>query len=129
MFNPRELQMLISGKPADIDIEDIKKHTVLAGYEEDDSTIGFFWEVLEEMSEDDKQKFIKFVTSVPKAPLLGFSSLNPLFAIRFAGTDTQRLPTASTCINLLKLPRYRTKEELRRKLEDAIRADAGFELS
>lgn len=129
MFNAREMQMLISGKPAAIDIDDLQRNSMLSIYDENEPIIQDFWQVLREMKEEDKQKFIKFVTSVSKAPLLGFGSLNPKFAIRFAGDDVQRLPTSSTCVNLLKLPRYDSKEQLRTKLLEAIRADVGFELS
>jgi hypothetical protein len=34
---------------------------------------------------------------------LGFKELVPNFSIRDAGTDQLRLPTASTCVNLLKV--------------------------
>ena len=40
-----------------------------------------------------------------------------------------RLPTSSTCFNLLKLPNYRKKSTLKDKLRYAINANAGFELS
>ena len=40
-----------------------------------------------------------------------------------------RLPTASTCFNLLKLPNYPSKEVLREKLKQAIANNTGFELS
>jgi ubiquitin-protein ligase E3 C len=33
----------------------------------------------------------------------GFKELNPKFALRDAGLDAARLPTASTCVNLLKV--------------------------
>lgn len=33
----------------------------------------------------------------------GFKELVPNFAIRDAGSDENRLPTASTCVNLLKV--------------------------
>ena len=46
-----------------------------------------------------------------------------------SGTDTERLPTASTCFNLLKLPIYKSKRTLREKLRYAINSGAGFELS
>ena len=46
-----------------------------------------------------------------------------------AGTDTARLPTSSTCFNLLKLPIYKSKRALREKLLYAIHSGAGFELS
>jgi len=43
--------------------------------------------------------------------------------------STDRLPTASTCFNLLKLPSYSKKTILREKLKYAIMSKAGFELS
>ena len=98
-------------------------------------------------------KFLKFVTSCSKPPILGFATLEPPFTVRcvtessrddrytvgsvvsnffrgsVSGTDTQRLPTSSTCFNLLKLPLYKSKRILREKLEYALQAGAGFELS
>ena len=59
----------------------------------------------------------------------GFKELVPNFAIRDAGSDENRLPTASTCVNLLKLPRYRSERVLRDKLLQAINSNAGFDLS
>jgi len=40
-----------------------------------------------------------------------------------------RLPTASTCVNLLKLPDYADEATMREKLLYAIESDAGFEYS
>ena len=40
-----------------------------------------------------------------------------------------RLPTSSTCFNLLKLPNYQRKTTLREKLRYAITSNTGFELS
>ena len=40
-----------------------------------------------------------------------------------------RLPTASTCMNLLKLPEFKEEKLLREKLFYAIEAGSGFELS
>jgi hypothetical protein len=45
------------------------------------------------------------------------------------GQDVDRLPSASTCFNTLKLPNYRRKDTLRTKLLYAITSNAGFELS
>ena len=55
--------------------------------------------------------------------------LFPMFCIHHAGKDPERLPTASTCMNLLKLPEVTDKELLRQKLTYAIESGAGFELS
>lgn len=40
-----------------------------------------------------------------------------------------RLPTAATCMNLLKLPQYESYDELKSKLLYAIKSNSGFELS
>ncbi len=88
-----------------------------------------FWEVLQSMSNADRQKVLKFVTSTPRAPLLGFSHLNPRFSIRDSSSDEDRLPSTSTCANLLKLPRYTHARTLREKLLYAINSGSGFDLS
>ena len=88
-----------------------------------------FWNVVSTLSEDQKRKLLKFVTSCSRPPLLGFKELDPPFCIQNAGTEPDRLPTASTCMNLLKLPEFRDETTLRTKLLYAIEADAGFELS
>lgn len=55
-------------------------------------------------------------------------------AVQLAGSmmDEQavnRLPTAATCMNLLKLPPYRTAQQIHDKLLYAIESGTGFELS
>ena len=55
--------------------------------------------------------------------------LNPKFCIHSAGDDPSRLPTSSTCMNLLKLPCFDDFETLKTKLIYAIESESGFELS
>lgn len=129
MFDSHELQMLISGGTSDVDIGDWKENVEYHGFFESDVTIVHFWEVVAEMTAEERFKLIKFVTSVSRAPLLGFGSLAPRFGIRNSGSDRDRLPTASTCVNLLKLPDYKDKELIRSKLLYAINTGAGFDLS
>lgn len=135
MFNQRELQTLVGGDTNEVDIQDLRRNTQYSGvyFIGDDGreheTIALFWKVLKEMDDKDRRKVLKFVTSTPRAPLLGFSHLNPKFSIRDSGEDQVRLPSTSTCVNLLKLPRYSSKEVLRDKLLYAVNAGAGFDLS
>lgn len=129
MFDPFELQMLISGGKSTVNIEDWKNNVSYGGYFDDDITVKYFWEVVEEMEAEERSRLIKFVTSVSKAPLLGFASLSPRFGIRNSGRYPDRLPTASTCVNLLKLPDYRDKKLVREKLLYAINVGSGFDLS
>lgn len=135
MFNQSELQTLVSGETGDIDVEDLRRNTLYGGVyvigddNQEHPTIQLFWKVLHEMSTEERQKVLRFVTSTPRAPLLGFSHLHPRFSIRDSSEDQERLPSTSTCVNLLKLPRYSTAETLRTKLLYAVSAGAGFDLS
>jgi ubiquitin-protein ligase E3 C len=54
--------------------------------------------------------------------------LQPPFCIQSAGAS-HRLPSSSTCMNLLKLPEFNQEELMAEKLLYAIQAGAGFELS
>ena len=60
--------------------------------------------------------------------------LEPQLCIQMSGGmldagAVERLPTSATCMNLLKLPPYRSVEALRSKLLFAIHSASGFDLS
>uniref|UniRef100_A0A8C5LRJ3 Ubiquitin-protein ligase E3B n=1 Tax=Leptobrachium leishanense TaxID=445787 RepID=A0A8C5LRJ3_9ANUR len=155
MFSAPELQRLISGDNAEIDLDDLKKHTVYyGGFHGSHRVIVWLWDILaNDFSSDEKAMFLKFITSCSRPPLLGFAYLKPPFSIRCVEvSDDQdtgdtlgsvlrgfftirkrepggRLPTSSTCFNLLKLPNYSKKGILREKLRYAISMNTGFELS
>uniref|UniRef100_A0A8C9HJ63 Ubiquitin-protein ligase E3B n=1 Tax=Piliocolobus tephrosceles TaxID=591936 RepID=A0A8C9HJ63_9PRIM len=155
MFSAPELQRLISGDNAEIDLEDLKKHTVYyGGFHGSHRVIIWLWDILaSDFTPDERAMFLKFVTSCSRPPLLGFAYLKPPFSIRCVEvSDDQdtgdtlgsvlrgfftirkrepggRLPTSSTCFNLLKLPNYSKKSVLREKLRYAISMNTGFELS
>ena len=87
-----------------------------------------FWEVISSFTEKQKQQLLKFVTSCSRPPLLGFKELHPPFHIS-PGQGDDRLPSASTCMNVLKLPLYHDIDTMRSKVLYAIQSGAGFELS
>ena len=129
MFNREELRMLVCGTEEPIDVADLRANTVYGGFHPKDMAVEYFWKALESFDQPMRKAFLKFVTSSPNPPLLGFGELNPKFSIRNAGTDASRLPTASTCVNLLKLPEYNDEQTCRDKLVYAIQSGAGFDLS
>jgi len=135
MFNQSELQRLVGGDSTEIDVEDLRRNTQYSGLYAigDDGlehpTIKMFWQVMHSFADSERREVLKYVTSTPRAPLLGFSQLSPAFSIRDGGTDEERLPSTSTCVNLLKLPRYSDIETLRTKLLYAVQSGAGFDLS
>lgn len=135
MFNQSELQTLVRGETGDVNVADLRRNTLYGGLyvigddQREHPTVQLFWEVMEKMNNEERQKVLRFVTSTPRAPLLGFSNLNPRFSIRDSSDDQERLPSTSTCVNLLKLPRYQDAKTLREKLLYAVNSGAGFDLS
>ncbi|XP_033021687.1 ubiquitin-protein ligase E3C [Lacerta agilis] len=130
MFDQQEIQVLISGAQVPISLDDLKTFTNYSGgYSADHPVIKIFWRVVESFTDDEKRKLLKFVTSCSRPPLLGFKELYPAFCIHNGGSDLERLPTASTCMNLLKLPEFYDENLMRSKLLYAIECAAGFELS
>ena len=87
-----------------------------------------FWKIVSSFDDEGKRQLLKFVTSCSRPPLFGFKELDPPFCIQNAGIG-DRLPTASTCMNLLKLPEFNDENVLREKLLYALASGAGFELS
>lgn len=136
MFTEHEMQLLISGSLECMDVDDLRSNAHYSGgYRPDHHVIEMFWEVLKSFSVEYQKKFLKFVTGCSRGPLLGFKYLEPKFCIQRAAPlqpsedDLNRLPTSATCMNLLKLPPYRSKEQMQTKLMYAISAEAGFDLS
>jgi ubiquitin-protein ligase E3 C len=106
MFAPHELQLLLGGEDllnVRAVVNDLRVNTVLqGGYDASDPYVWAFWGVLEEFSPEELRKFLAFVTSVPRPPLLGFASLSPKLGIKPMG-DSTALPVAATCFNMLYL--------------------------
>eukprot|EP00891_Asterochloris_glomerata_P001416 jgi/Astpho2/1416/fgenesh1_pm.00025_%23_13_t len=135
MFNEEEMQMLISGGGEGFNVADARSHVNYAGgYHPDHPVMQNFWKAVETLEPLDRSKLLKFITACSRAPLLGFSYLQPPLCIQMAGSvldsaSTDRLPTAATCMNLLKLPPYRSAHEIREKLLYAANHATGFDLS
>ena len=89
--------------------------------------------MLDELGADDRAAFLHFVTSCSRPPLLGFGALKPLFCVHRVPLAPDAadvpLPSAATCMSLLKLPDYADEGLLREKLLLAVRSRSGFELS
>nr|XP_032513418.1 ubiquitin-protein ligase E3B [Danaus plexippus plexippus] len=155
LFSTPELQRLISGDNVPLDLRDLRRHTqYYGGFHDSHRVVCWLWDVLQrDFTENERAMFLKFVTSCSKPPVLGFAHLKPPFSIRCVevGDDEDtgdtigsvirgfftirkkdplnRLPTSSTCFNLLKLPNYQKRSTLRDKLRYAVNCNTGFELS
>merc|ERR1719188_616242 len=111
-----------------MDVKDLIKHTQYKnGFSNSTKQVKWFWKLVEkDMNDDDRSKLLKFVTSCPRAPLMGFGSLQPAITITKMDTSSpnEMLPTASTCFNILRIPPYSSEKLLREKIMYAIHANA-----
>ena len=96
------------------------------GYSEDSETIQHLWDTVHEMNEEDKKKFLFFLTGCDRAPINGLKDL--VITISRYGPDSDKLPCAHTCFNHLLLPEYSSKDKLKERLLVAIQNSEGFGL-
>ena len=69
-------QTVISGKNAgDWDVDDLVSHAKFEGCTSSSSTVVKLMKVLRDFNPQQRSLFLKFVTSCPRPPLLGFSEL------------------------------------------------------
>uniref|UniRef100_A0A915PL16 HECT-type E3 ubiquitin transferase n=1 Tax=Setaria digitata TaxID=48799 RepID=A0A915PL16_9BILA len=125
IFNEQELELLISGLP-NVDIDDLYANTEYKTYTKSSPQIQWFWKALRSFEQEDRAKFLQFVTGTSKVPLQGFAALEGMngtqkFSIHLDSRSSDRLPTAHTCFNQLDLPQYETYDKLRDMLLLAVR--------
>merc|ERR1712232_879445 len=133
MFNEPELQVLISGSVAPIDVTDLRNHTKLSGgfLTMPDKHVDRFFRCMQEFDGVERSLLLAFVTGCSRPPSLGFEALEPPFTLQRVSisSDEERLPTSGTCFNVLKLPTYTSQKVMKEKLLLSIRSGAGFDLT
>jgi len=105
-----------------------KRHTEYeGGYATDSRVVRWLWELIE--SRDPKctpGALLRFVTGRSRISETGFEALRPRFCIVMAGEEQDSLPSAATCLNLLRLPEYASRDILRAKLSYALEHGGGY---
>ncbi|XP_008300642.1 probable E3 ubiquitin-protein ligase HERC3 [Stegastes partitus] len=128
LFGPEELQGVLVGKDQ-YDWAKFKQNTVYdLYYHAHHPTIRMFWEVFDELTEEQKKDFLWFLTGFRKVPILGMDQIQmsvELKQIQSASHD-QYFPESLTCHSILYLPLYSTKEVMRVRLTEALRPERGF---
>jgi hypothetical protein len=123
IFTASELEQLITGS-SKVDIGLLKQCTEYENVNPESTHIHNFWEVIEEMSDEEKTMFLRFVWARSRMPStleslpMNFKIQGPQGPARESPDDY--LPSAQTCFFSLSLPPYSSKEVLRAKLLYAI---------
>lgn len=130
IFEPEQLELLISGVNT-FDVDELKNSTQMAGWKSTDVEISWFWRALRSFSQEERARFLIFVTASSRVPLGGFEKLQGAsgtqpFQIQKLYGKEGLLPQASTCFNLLLLPKYESYEQLRERLLFAVTETEGF---
>ena len=113
----KQLEEMVCGKNT-LDVRDLKKHTRYDGFNEKDEIILWFWEWLEECNEHEKSLYLKFVSGRTRLPKE--KNFNYEHVIVKNNINAEALPHSATCFFTLKLPLYKDKETLRKKLSYSI---------
>ncbi|KAK9517170.1 hypothetical protein VZT92_025058 [Zoarces viviparus] len=124
LFRPKELQEVLLGK----DFHDWAKLKQNTGYEgvynttPPHPTIQMFWEVFDELTEDQKKAFLWFVTGFERVPILGMETIKMTVKVNGVGelSYDKYYPQTHTCFSILELPLYSTKEIMQSKLTEAL---------
>lgn len=86
----------MEGAHEEIDTHALQKATRYdGGYHEKHAYIQAFWRIVHAWSDEQKRKFLLFVTGTDRVPLGGMGQVGLI--IQRNGPNTDRLPTAATC--------------------------------
>ncbi|CAB0032033.1 unnamed protein product [Trichogramma brassicae] len=122
LFSGSELETMVCGSP-DIPIEMLKSVATYKSIEPTSPIVQWFWEVMEEFTNQERSLFLRFVWGRTRLPrtINDFRGRDFVLQVmdKYNPADAF-LPESYTCFFLLKLPRYSCKSILRKKLKYAI---------
>lgn len=98
----QELELKVCGNP-EISVEALKKSARYdSSLTETSPRVKMMWEALEKFSNEDRSRFLRFITGRRRLPCTIFID---------SGGGDSKLPTSATCSNTLYLPKYENVEE------------------
>ncbi|EAL38855.3 AGAP011823-PA, partial [Anopheles gambiae str. PEST] len=122
LFSAAELQAMVCGSP-DIPLCLLKTVATYKGVESTSPLVQWFWEVMEEFTNQERSLFLRFVWGRTRLPrtIADFRGRDFVLQVldKYNPPD-HFLPESYTCFFLLKMPRYSCKAVLQEKLKYAI---------
>ncbi|KFB50142.1 hypothetical protein ZHAS_00018200 [Anopheles sinensis] len=122
LFSASELQAMVCGSP-DIPLCLLKTVATYKGVESTAPLVQWFWEVMEEFTNQERSLFLRFVWGRTRLPrtIADFRGRDFVLQVldKYNPPD-HFLPESYTCFFLLKMPRYSCKSVLQEKLKYAI---------
>lgn len=118
LLTARSLEQLVCGVEQ-IDLDVLQKVVRYRGIDENNQMVIWMWKVLESFSNEERIKFMRFVSGRTRMPV-NTADISQRFQIISSGRGDDSLPTAQTCFFQLRLPTYSSIEILAEKLRYAI---------
>jgi len=107
----QELERRVCGDP-EISVEALKRTAHYEDLEETDTRVKYMWEAIENFSNEDRSRLLRFITGRRRLPA-------PLYICPDKGEVVDALPEASTCSHMLYLPFYSSAAAAEEKLRYA----------
>ena len=111
ILNRKQLEKMVCGEPV-FNIEDFKRHTKC---DEKLKEVKWYWEWLDNCKEEDKFKYLKFVSGRSRLPNTDYNH-----SIIVMKNSDYKLPIAHTCSSELELSEYKYKDLLFKAMDIAI---------
>lgn len=134
VFDFQEVELLLHGLPH-VDMDDWVANTEYTGdfaNQPNHKVVLWFWDVLRSYEDEQKAKFLQFVTGTSGVPIQGFGYLqgndgNIRKFTLHGDKNVKVFPRAHTCFNRIDMPIYKTKADLQKWLTMAISMEStGF---
>jgi hypothetical protein len=120
LFTWYQLERLTCGNPV-IDVALLERITQYSGCRRSDQHIEFFWQAVNEFSDEERAALIKFAWARSRLPLTPEGFSQPFKIMNFYKTPADSYyPVSHTCFFSLELPKYSSYEIMRDKLRYAI---------
>lgn len=108
----QELELKVCGNPK-ISVDDLRKTTYTEDLENTDDRVKHFWHAMENFSNEDRSRFLRFVTGRRRLPA------NMTLCAAKTSAPLDSLPEAATCSSTLFLPCYSSYAAAEEKLRYA----------
>ncbi|KHG17189.1 E3 ubiquitin-protein ligase UPL5 -like protein [Gossypium arboreum] len=101
------------------------RHILSTSYTENDPQINWFWEIVREMSAEQRKVLLFFWTSLKHLPVEGFRGLASQLYIYKSSEPHEHLPSSHTCFYRLCFPPYPSRAEMQKRLNVVTQEHVG----
>jgi hypothetical protein len=129
-----DMQLLMCGVQ-EIDVDDWQASAAYSGgFDASPRTVRWLWAVVRQMANEERGALLLVCTASVRAPairfarLMGYSGQQQQVRLERVEGSSERLPTAATCFNTIRLPdSYTDEAQLLGRLRRAMREAEGFD--